>query len=680
MSAVASISSQVRSGSWAAGAPGYSASQADCASIPGIAGMLMQYIAPLREWFDDLLGDPGTVGGFASRWEGAESSLRRVVETLRDAEPRLAELDGRTVRALRARYGDLLSVAEDAAQWTGATASAVRLVSQIIESTRVLICDFLGRLSRFADDLFRFSLNPLQKLEDIQRFAESAAGFVTTAGALVKSLTGAVVSLAQLLYKLVPLVGDALATLRDVLADMLPLVGGLTGGPLGLVFGNVLHDFLTGDARVREIDPSTLNEDQLAAWNDAHEVTSLDSLSDLVSVNGTTDAMGGESSTAIDIKEVVGPDGSTHWVVSLPSTQAWEFGPSSGAMNDRDNNLALMLDNPLFRTQYERAVLDAMQQAGIPAGSDVVLTGFSQGGIMAANLAADSSFPYNPIGVVTNGSPVDNFHVPPNVPVYAFQHATDVVPMLDGSLVGVPGLPGQSPFDIPNSPVTVLPPNTRSRSRTRMGHTGSEHTTTRSMRRPWQSGKPPIAMPTAERILGTSPVSAAQWSITRYTKEWNADMSITGRARATRGAVALALAAMMLALSGCGPLLKETSDGDFAETIPAALMDSEIGVTDAYAAKTISGFTFYLSVGVDLDHEDASADDLAGILRIVLEHNDVPSDEIDLGVDGSDGESIDLEALVRSISPDLEIASSTYGDIQVTNDQAAAIVEAVWGE
>jgi len=405
VSAVASISSQVRSGSWAAGAPGYSASQADCASIPGIAGMLMQYIAPLREWFDDLLGDPGTVGGFASRWEGAESSLRRVVETLRDAEPRLAELDGRTVRALRARYGDLLSVAEDAAQWTGATASAVRLVSQIIESTRVLICDFLGRLSRFADDLFRFSLNPLQKLEDIQRFAESAAGFVTTAGALVKSLTGAVVSLAQLLYKLVPLVGDALATLRDVLADMLPLVGGLTGGPLGLVFGNVLHDFLTGDARVREIDPSTLNEDQLAAWNDAHEVTSLDSLSDLVSVNGTTDAMGGESSTAIDIKEVVGPDGSTHWVVSLPSTQAWEFGPSSGAMNDRDNNLALMLDNPLFRTQYERAVLDAMQQAGIPAGSDVVLTGFSQGGIMAANLAADSSFPYNPIGVVTNGSP-----------------------------------------------------------------------------------------------------------------------------------------------------------------------------------------------------------------------------------------------------------------------------------
>lgn len=461
MSAIAGISSQVRSGSWAAGAPGPTAAQADCATIPGFVGLVIQYVAPLREWFDDLLGDPGTVGGFALRWEDAERALTQVVEMLRDADRPLVDLDGRTVRALRARHDDLLIVAEDAAHWTGATASAVRLVSQIIESTRVLICDFLGRLSRFADDLFHFGLNPLQKLQDIERFADSAAEFVTSAGSLVKSLTSAVVSLAELLYKLVPLIVDALKKLHEVMIDMQPYVGALTGGPLGLIFGNVMHDLLSGDADVKEIDPANLNEDQLTAWNNAHKVTSLDSLSDLVSVNSTTDAMGGETSTAIDIKEVMGPDGSTHWVVSLPSTQAWEVGGDIGAMNDRDNNIALMLDNPLFRTQYERAVLDAMEQAGIPAGADVVLTGFSQGGIMAANLAADSSFPYNPVAVVTNGSPIDNFRVPPNVPVYAFQHATDPVPMLDGSIAGIPGLPGQSPSDILNTPITVLPPNMR---------------------------------------------------------------------------------------------------------------------------------------------------------------------------------------------------------------------------
>lgn len=459
MTAIASVAGQVRSASWAAGTAGPGSAAGDCASIPGFAGLLIQYVAPLREWFDDLLGDPGTVGGFASRWEDAERALTTVATTLRDADRSIDDLDGRTVRALRARYAQLADVAQDGAQWTGATASAVRLVSQIIESTRILICDFLGKLSRFADDLFSFSLDPLQKLDQIERFAHSAAEFVSSAGTLVKSLVDSAVTLAQLLYRLVPLIGDALAQLKETFLDMLPFVTVVTMGPLGLIYGNVAHDLLAGDVPVTEVDPATLTEKQRIAWDKAHDMTSIDSLEDLVSVNGTTDGIGGENSTAIDIKQVVGPDGSTHWVISCPSTQAWEIGPSSGAMNDRDNNIALMLDNPLFRTQYERAVLNAMQQAGIPAGADVVLTGFSQGGIMAANLAADSSFPYNPIGVVTNGSPVDNFHVPPHVPVYAFQHETDPVPMLDGSVTALPGLPGQGPIDVPNTPLTVLPPN-----------------------------------------------------------------------------------------------------------------------------------------------------------------------------------------------------------------------------
>lgn len=459
MTAIATVSGQVRSGTWAAGAAGYSSAQADCASIPGIAGLLIQYIHPLREWFDDLLGDPGTVGMFASRWEDSERALGSVLAALRGADRTLVDLDGRTIRALRARFSDLISVAEDGVQWAGATASAVRMVSQIIESTRVLICDFLSRLARFAEDLFGFSLNPLSKLQDIERFARSAAEFITVGGALVKNLLGAVSSLAQLLYKLAPLLGDGLQQLRGVLADMMPMIGLLTGGPLGVIGGNVLDDFLDTDVDMREIDPDDLTGDQRDAWGEAHKVTSFDSLSDLVKVNTTTDAMGGQDATVIDIKQVLAPDGSTHWVVSLPSTQPWEFDGPQGALNDRDSNLALMMDNPVLRGQYERAVLQAMKEAGIPAGADVVLTGFSQGGIMAVNLAADPTFPYEPIGVVTNGSPVDNFAVPPHIPVYAFQHATDIVPMTDGSAVALPGLPGLAPIDVPNSPITVLPPN-----------------------------------------------------------------------------------------------------------------------------------------------------------------------------------------------------------------------------
>ncbi|PKI89906.1 hypothetical protein CW368_12130 [Actinomycetales bacterium SN12] len=466
-------------------------------------------------------GTSGTVGAFASRWEDAELALGKVLSVLRDAERSLGELDGRTVRALRERFADLVSVAEDGAQWTGATASAIRAVSQIIESTRVLICDFLGRLSRFAQDLFGWSLNPLSKLNDIERFANSAAEFIAVGGALVKSLIGAVVSLAQLLYELAPLIGDALHRLRGVIADMMPALG----GPLGFVAGNVLDDFLDTDVNVREIDPESLpTVEQRRAWDRAHEVTSLDSLSDLVGVNTWTDAMGGQDSSVIDVKRVRVPDGSKHWVVSMPSTQSWEFDGPHGAMNDRDSNLALMLDNPFLRGQYERAVLQAMKEAGIPEGADVVLTGFSQGGIMAANLAADPAFPYRPIGVVTNGSPIDNFRVPPHIPVYAFQHATDVVPMTDGSAVAVPGLPGIGPADVPNSLVTVLPPNMHQIT---LPDPPGEHlslpTTTVCTRSRSRGGSRTTVRSTTVRIRGTWLGSAGRSSITRSTREWSTD-------------------------------------------------------------------------------------------------------------------------------------------------------------
>jgi len=433
---IAEVSTRISSGSWAQGLPAHGAGQDACASIPGIAGFLLRYVSPLRDWFDDLLGSPGIVGTSAAEWEDAERAFSELSTTLRSVEKGVDELDGRTIRALRDRYGDLIPTIDDAAQWSGATAAGIRLVSRVIEATRAFICDFLTALGRFAGDLFHFSLNPLDKIRDVKRFAQAAADLVRSGGELVKDLLAAVGELVSLFEELAPLIGDALQKLRDVVADMAPLVGGALSPILGTIGGDVVADYLRTDADMDELDPATLDSTQREMWNRANAVTSLDSLSDLVQQNTYTDALGGGDATAIDVKKVVAADGSTHWVVSLPSTQAWEFTGETGAMNDRDDNVSLMLDNPLLRTQYERAVRDAMSQAGVPKGGDVVLTGFSQGGIMAANLASDSTFPYKTIGVVTNGSPIDTFDVPSDVPVYAFQHATDVVPTLDGTVVG----------------------------------------------------------------------------------------------------------------------------------------------------------------------------------------------------------------------------------------------------
>ncbi|WP_460773568.1 alpha/beta hydrolase [Microbacterium sp. GXF7504] len=438
------ISAEIRGGAWAAGLPAAGPGSDACADIPGIAGLVLRYVQPLRDLFDDLLGDPATVAGFAASWEDTSASLTRLGPDLATGRAALAALDGRTVRALRERYEDLEDIARDAAEWTGATAAGLRLASRVIEATRSFVCDVLVQLSRLADEMFSFTLNPFAVADRVKDFASAAYDAVRSAARLVDDLIEAISALADLIRRLMPIVAEGLARLRELIAQLAPIAGGLIGAlaggvpgaALGLLVGGAVENFLQQDADVEELDPTTLPADRYEHWRKANEVTSLDSLGDLVSVNGTTDGMGGADATVIDVKRVVGADGTEHWVVSLPSTQDWQLGPDAGALNDRDSNLALMLDNPALRSVYERAVLEAMSDAGIPRGADVVLTGFSQGGIMAANLAADRSFPYNTVGVVTNGSPIDSFDIPRDIPVYAFQHANDPVPMLDGEVTG----------------------------------------------------------------------------------------------------------------------------------------------------------------------------------------------------------------------------------------------------
>lgn len=439
MSAGAAIAGEMRAGGWAAGLPTSGPGGDACAQLPGFAGVLITYVQPLREWFDQLLGDSAQVAGFAASWEDASAGLAAVQPELASAQNRLASLDGRTARALRERQEDLLAVSTDAAEWTAATAAALRLASRLVDAARTFVCDLLVQLARFADALFEFTLNPLEVADRVRDFADAAFDLVGAAGRLVQDLLEALFALASLIQRLLPVLVEGLDKLREIIAQLLPVAGAAGGGLVGLILGGAAQNFFQTSADVEELDPESLDGSRAEAWARSQEVTSFDSLADLVAVNSTTDGMGGADASVIDVKKVLGPDGSYHWVVSLPSTQDWELpwdGGDTGAMNDRDSNLALLMDNPLLRTAYERAVLQAMSDAGVPAGADVVLTGFSQGGIMAANLAADGTFPYNTVGVVTNGSPVDSFDVPSNIPVYAFQHATDVVPMLDGEVIG----------------------------------------------------------------------------------------------------------------------------------------------------------------------------------------------------------------------------------------------------
>jgi hypothetical protein len=127
-----------------------------------------------------------------------------------------------------------------------------------------------------------------------------------------------------------------------------------------------------------------------------------------------------------DTGEIVG------WRVELPSTQDW--GLTGNSMNDLPTN-ALHALMPWKETEMEEAAWDAMDRAGVlDSGAPVMLTGWSQGGMTAGELAIDDRLAGRDLSVVSGGSPVDCFRnefAERGVRVTSFTHS-DVVSGLEG--------------------------------------------------------------------------------------------------------------------------------------------------------------------------------------------------------------------------------------------------------
>ncbi|MDQ4138128.1 MAG: hypothetical protein M3116_04700 [Actinomycetota bacterium] len=77
-----------------------------------------------------------------------------------------------------------------------------------------------------------------------------------------------------------------------------------------------------------------------------------------------------------------------------------------------------------------RAAEQAMRRSGIAADSEVVFTGYSQGGLLATQLAASGD--WNTQGLVTFGAPVARIEVPDGFPAVQVEHTDDLVPAFGG--------------------------------------------------------------------------------------------------------------------------------------------------------------------------------------------------------------------------------------------------------
>ena len=127
------------------------------------------------------------------------------------------------------------------------------------------------------------------------------------------------------------------------------------------------------------------------------------------------------------------------YVVAIPGTERWW--PDAGAEGrDLSANVNLVAGNPTAAAESVRRAMDA---AGIPPGSPVLLVGHSQGGIIAGQLASDPAFVqrYGVTDVVTYGAPIDHMTLAPGVSALQVQHGVDLVPRLDLGGVSASGFP-----------------------------------------------------------------------------------------------------------------------------------------------------------------------------------------------------------------------------------------------
>lgn len=297
------------------------------------------------------------------------------------------------VRDARARIDAARQAMEDAAQ------IAIHRIDAAIDATDE---GFWDKVGNFFSDAGDFLAGAGEWIGD---FLKDVVDVLKAIADTIVAILGAVL----ILVLLFTLLGSGL------------LAAIVVGALAGFLIASILSDVLKPTPEIGETDP----------YADAEigERPQSPTLETVLNGTGEVDALGGESDSVVKITKVLGPDG-WYCTVTLPSTQEWfsRFG-DQGAVNDLDSNVALML-TPALQTQYERAVLQAMDQAGITADDSVMLVGFSQGGILAGHLAAYNS-DYNWQAVVVSGAPIDHMPIPDSVEVVSVQHTGDPVPRLD---------------------------------------------------------------------------------------------------------------------------------------------------------------------------------------------------------------------------------------------------------
>lgn len=221
-------------------------------------------------------------------------------------------------------------------------------------------------------------------------------------------------------------------------------LGQFIGIPANFIAGEDLHFFDDGDP---------FYADSVEARGAGPKFESInDVIHPMMDVYNTHDPSDTTDRAQIQVTAVTDENDVTRYVVSIPGTtesldewRGWNGDPGG---TDWPGNFKGVGYGSTAATESVKHAIDlaiAEHRAQHPeltgTKPEVLLTGHSQGGIIAGNIANDEAFrsQYDVAGIISAGSPVDSLGVPEDIPIYNYRNQLDPVPRVDfGGLEGQP--------------------------------------------------------------------------------------------------------------------------------------------------------------------------------------------------------------------------------------------------
>lgn len=134
----------------------------------------------------------------------------------------------------------------------------------------------------------------------------------------------------------------------------------------------------------------------------------------------------GSGKPQVRVERYPSSNGDPSYAVYIAGTS--DFSTGGKEPFDMSSNLAGIAGGD---TAAQQATVEAMEDAGIEPGDPVSFFGHSQGGLVAARIAASEV--YSTESVVTFGSPTGQIPLPDSIAHVAVEHAEDVTPALGGT-------------------------------------------------------------------------------------------------------------------------------------------------------------------------------------------------------------------------------------------------------